>query len=199
MAYDAQKAHEYYVKYRKKGLKKGRKKKGTTTSLVGITTGGLNDAGKMQAALVKDQIKQEMNEALAKETDPLKRAAIRQKYQQKALEAVSKLKSDPKYATPKKEKAQKAPKAAKSSGKADKSGDKSEGKGEKNTGGNTKGNAQKKAMQKAGQAVQQARKLVNDLRSRILSMTPEQKMKSRELIEATLKTMREIQNRLKMA
>lgn len=27
MAYDAVKAHEYYVKYRKKGLKKGRKKK----------------------------------------------------------------------------------------------------------------------------------------------------------------------------
>ena len=26
MAYDAQKAHEYYLKYKKKGLKKGRKK-----------------------------------------------------------------------------------------------------------------------------------------------------------------------------
>lgn len=197
MAYDAQKAHEYYEKYRKKGLKKGRKAKGTTTSLVGITTGGLNDAGKMQAAILKDQIKQEMNEALAKESDPLKREAIRQKYQQKALEAVSKLKSDPKYATPKKEKAQKAPKAAKASGKANKSGNESEGKGKSE--GKAERSSQKKASRNTGQAVQQARQLMNDLRSRILSMTPEQKMKSRELIEATLKTMRAIQNRLKMA
>ena len=197
MAYDAAKAHEYYEKYRKKGLKKGRKKKGTTTSLVGITIGGLNDAGRMQAALMKDQIKQEMNEALAKESDPLKRAAIRQKYQQKALEAVSKLKTDPKYATAKKEKAQKAPKAAKSSGKADKSGSESEGKGKSE--GKAERSSQKKASRNVGQAVQQARQLINDLRSRILSMTPEQRAKSRELIEATLKTMRAIQNRLKMA
>lgn len=193
MAYDAQKAHEYYVKYRKKGLKKGRKKKGTTTSLVGITTGGLNDAGKMQAALVKDQIKQEMNEALAKETDPLKREAIRQKYQQKALEAVSKLKSDPKYATPKKEKAQKALKAAKSSGKSEKAGEKS---GEKSR-GKSEGKAATKAPKKTGESVRQARQMLINLRSRIMAMTPEEKVRSRALIEATLKSMRGIYDKLK--
>ena len=107
MAYDPKKAHEYYLKYRKKGLKKGRKKgrrratKPKQVSLIGISTGGLNDAGKMQAALIKDRVKKEMNEALQKETDPVKREAIRQEYQNKALEQVSALKADAQYAKPK--------------------------------------------------------------------------------------------------
>lgn len=107
MAYDPKKAHEYYLKYRKKGIKKGRKKgrrratKPKQVSLIGISTGGLNDAGKMQAALIKDRVKKEMNEALQKETDPVKREAIRQEYQNKALEQVSALKADAQYAKPK--------------------------------------------------------------------------------------------------
>ena len=52
MAYDPVKAHEYYMKYRKKGLKKGRKKgkKAAQTSLLGVSVSGLNSDGAIEAA-----------------------------------------------------------------------------------------------------------------------------------------------------
>ena len=47
-------AHEYYVKYRKKGIKKGRKKgskKGSSTGLLGVSTSGLNTDGAVEDAV----------------------------------------------------------------------------------------------------------------------------------------------------
>ena len=104
MAYDKDKAHEYYIKYRKKGLLKGRGsgktekskgKKGSKkkTSLVGLSTSGLNDAGRMQAALVKEKITSEMNDALSKAKTDVEKEQIRQEYQNKALAEIQKLKS----------------------------------------------------------------------------------------------------------
>lgn len=118
MAYDPVKAHEYYINYRKKGLKKGRKKakststlstKKTTTkkskeSIVGISTVGLNDEGKMEFALIKQDLKKQMNDALDKAKTDEDKARIRREFHNKALEAVQNLKADTKYAKAKKEK-----------------------------------------------------------------------------------------------
>lgn len=118
MAYDKVKAHEYYEKYRKKDLKKGRKKgkkktvaakkRKSTESLVGLSSAGLNDAGKMQAALVKQDLKKKMNEALEKAGSEEEKAKVRQSYHALALQEFQKLKADAKYAQPKKTKATKA-------------------------------------------------------------------------------------------
>lgn len=104
MAYDAAKAHEYYINYRKKGLKKGRKKgkgKTSTMSLLGTSTSGLNDEGKIQAALIKEKLKKEMNEALKKATTDEEKEKIRIEYSRKAVQQLAALKSDAKYAKPK--------------------------------------------------------------------------------------------------
>lgn len=109
MAYDPVKAHEYYLKYRKKGLKKGRKKgrktastKQKQTSLVGLSTAGLNDAGKMNWAMTKKDLQTEMNAALAKATTEEQKAEIRADYQGKALQALQRMKKDPAFAQGKK-------------------------------------------------------------------------------------------------
>ena len=107
MAYDPVKAHEYYMQYRKQGKKKGRKKgKGKTTSakktsLIGLSTAGLNDNGKMQWALKKKTLQDELNEKLAKTTDPNERKELVEDYQSKALNELRKIKSDPNMATAK--------------------------------------------------------------------------------------------------
>lgn len=119
MAYDPVKAHEYYEKYVKNGLKKGRKKSSDDTkkktskkgsakkktaksSLIGFSTSGLNDQGKIEATLAKERITNEMNEALSKATTAEEKEKIRREYSQKGIDAVNKLKNDPKYATEKK-------------------------------------------------------------------------------------------------
>lgn len=111
MAYDPVKAHEYYINYRKKGLKKGRKKgkgkaaKTPKSSLVGLGTAGLNDAGKMQWAMLKKELNEQMNAELDGVTDIQQRKDIISKYQNQALAALQKIKADPSYATPKKTRA----------------------------------------------------------------------------------------------
>lgn len=115
MAYDPIKAHEYYMKYRKKGLLKGRKKgkaktskkstKKTSTkkqSLLGLSTAGLNDTGKMQWAMAKDNLTKQMNTALAKATTDEEKQKIRSDYQNKALAELQKIKADPSMAQAKK-------------------------------------------------------------------------------------------------
>lgn len=104
MAYDPVKAHEYYVKYRKKGLKKGRKKgkgKVKTVSLLGTSTANLNDEGRIQAALIKEKLKKEMNEALKKATTDEEKEKIRIEYSRKAMQQIAALRNDSKYAKPK--------------------------------------------------------------------------------------------------
>lgn len=104
MAYDPVKAHEYYVQYRKKGKKKGRKKGKSEkkTSLIGLSTAGLNDAGKMQWAMEKEALAAEMNEALKGAKTPEERQRIRSEYQNRALQALQKIKSNPSTAQAKK-------------------------------------------------------------------------------------------------
>ena len=125
MAYDKQKAHEYYIKYRKKGLLKGRKKGKAKTkgkakiakqeSLVGVSTSGLNEKGKIEAALIKDDMKKQMNAALSKATTDEERQQIKRDYSLKAVQAINDLKNSSDYAQPKKAKAAKAAKAPKES------------------------------------------------------------------------------------
>lgn len=109
MAYDPVKAHEYYIKYRKKGLKKGRKKgsgssstTSTKSSLVGLGTAGLNDTGKMQWAMLKRDLQDEMNAKLKGITDADERKKIITEYQNRALQSLQKIKADPTLAAPKK-------------------------------------------------------------------------------------------------
>jgi hypothetical protein len=124
MAYDPVKAHEYYTNYRKKGLKKGRKKgkgktsnakKGRQTTLLGTSAAGLNDEGRIQAALIREKLKKQMNEALKKAKTDEEKEKIRIEYSRKAQQELTALKNDPKYAKPK---AQKAPKSTSSSAKS---------------------------------------------------------------------------------
>lgn len=118
---------EYYQKYtkqkKKKGRKKGSKKKSSSQSLLGQNTSGLNDEGKMQATLIKEEFKKQMNEALAKAKTDEEKNQIRLDYSKRALAAIEKLKSDPKYAKPKTSKSKSS--GSKSSGSKSSSGNKS--------------------------------------------------------------------------
>lgn len=124
MAYDKEKAHEYYMKYRKKGLLKGRKKgKGKVSSkgkkgskksskaktpkikkesLVGLSNSGLNEAGKMEWAAQKKAIQEQMNTELQSATDDAQKSEIRKKYQQMALDKLTEIKGDAQYGDGKK-------------------------------------------------------------------------------------------------
>ena len=112
MAYDPVKAHEYYMKYRKKGLKKGRKK-GRTVSLRGVSAYGLNSDGAVEAAYIKERLKAEMNAKLKGAKTDAERMAIQKEYAKKANAEIAKLKADPKYAKAKATRASKAAKATK--------------------------------------------------------------------------------------
>lgn len=101
----------YYQNYRKKGIKKGRKRStgttGTSTTaksagLLGVSTVGLNDEGRIRGALIKEKVKKEMNEALKKATTDEEKEQIRLEYSRKAQQQISALKADPQYAKPKK-------------------------------------------------------------------------------------------------
>lgn len=144
MAYDKQKAHEYYENYTKKGKKKGRKKgksKKTTqktTKLVGLSLSGLNDSGKMEAAMIKERLTSEMNAALKGASTPEEKERIRKEYQNKALHEVSNLKSNSQYA---KQKSSAKTGSSKSSSKSS-SGSKSTGSGgTKGSSGSSKSNS----------------------------------------------------------
>lgn len=121
-------AKEYYQKYTKKGLKKGRKKgkkkKAATSSLLGVSSAGLNPDGMIEAAVIKETLKKEMNAALAKAKTPEEQLAIRKEYSKKANDQIQKLKSDPKFAkakTPRTTTSSKTPKSSSSSGSSSKS------------------------------------------------------------------------------
>ena len=127
MAYDKQKAHEYYMEYRKKGLLKGRKKgngdkkkgkgsKGKKTALTGVSMSGLTDAGKIEAEIIKNNVGKEMQAALAKAKTDEEKIRIKGEYQAKAKQQIEALKSDPKYGTPKASKGSGGGGSSKSSG-----------------------------------------------------------------------------------
>lgn len=203
MAYDKDKAHEYYIKYRKKGLLKGRGsgktekgkgKKGSKkkTSLVGLSTSGLNDAGRMQAALVKEKITSEMNDALSKAKTDAEKEQIRQEYQNKALTEIQKLKSDGQYAQAKKEKASKS--AGGSSSKSSKSsgGSASKSSGSSKSGTSTKASSkttdtgakttENATAKKLQESVDKLNSLMTGLSDKIASMTDEQKAETKDIL-----------------
>lgn len=121
MAYDKQAAHEYYENYTKKGKKKGRKtgssKKSSskTTKLIGLSTAGLNDQGKMEFALMKEKLQTEMNTALKGAKTEAEKQAVRLEYQNRALQEITNIKNNPQYAKPKSTKSSKTS-GSKSSG-----------------------------------------------------------------------------------
>ena len=171
MAYDPAAAHEYYIKYRKKGLKKGRKKgkdkaKVKSTNLVGLSSSGLNEAGKMEAALIKDKIKKEMNAALSKAKTDEEREKIRREYQQKALDAINKLKTDSKYAQAK---AAKAAKATKSSGSA------KAAKTTKASTGSSKGTTKSASSEATQASIKNIEAKLDSLSAKLESLSDEQK------------------------
>lgn len=90
---------EYYQKYKKKGLKKGRKKstktKTSNQSLLATTTAGLSTEGKMQAQLIKENFKKQMNDALKNAKTDEEKKQIRLDYSKRAIAEIEKLKSNP--------------------------------------------------------------------------------------------------------
>lgn len=186
MAYDKQKAHEYYMQYRKKGLKKGRKKgtgkkgaKAKKTSLLGQTTSGLNDSGRIQAALVKEKLTAEMDAALSKATTQEEKDAIRVEYSQKAQQQIASLKNDPKYAQAKKLKT--------STGKKSSGGSSSSKSGESSE----KRAAEKKKKAKKRKAqIAKIRAQVEGLQSRISELSDSQKDSMRSSLDSLLSQLR---------
>ena len=175
MAYDPVKAHEYYMKYRKKGLKKGRKKgssKKSTANIVGLSTVGLNDAGKMEVALLKEDLKKKMNAELAGAKTDIEKAEIRKKFQQQALEAVQKIKGDSKYAKPK---------ATRASSASSKSSRSTGSKSSRSSGSARTSSTSSKASSTSSQvaalqtSVQTLSNMVTQLTEKIAQMTDEQK------------------------
>ena len=176
MAYDKAKAHEYYMKYRKKGLLKGRKasvnanhklnknynppvkstgtgkkgKKAKKVALKGLSTSGLNEAGKAQAAAIKEQYTAEMNKALSKAKTDADKERIKQEYQNKAAQEIQKLKSDSKYAN-----AKKSSGGSKGSSGSSKS---SGGSGSKSSGSGSGSTSSTKADAEAAKAAENAAK-----------------------------------------
>ena len=70
--YDPVKAHEYYINYRKKGLKKGRQKSPEDIQKERKSTKGLNEYGKQVAQDVKEAIAEERKELFKKMTEIVK-------------------------------------------------------------------------------------------------------------------------------
>ena len=189
MAYDPVKAHEYYEKYKKKGLKKGRKKgtkkakKGKQTNLVGLSTGGLNDEGKMQWAMAKEKLKNEMNAAMSKAKTQEEKDKIRAEYQNKALAELSRMKSDSATAKPKKEK------VAKNSSKASSKGSKSSSKGSSKSSPKSSSKESEKSSQ--AEMVEQIKDSIAQLQEKLSSLTDEQKGQIKETIQAQIDLIRE--------
>ena len=187
MAYDAAKAHEYYVKYRKKGLKKGRKKgssKAKTTNLVGLTTAGLNDVGKMEAAMIKENLKKEMNTALSKAKTNAEKEQIRREYQQKALDAINKLKSDSKYAAAK---ATKSSSAKSSSGKSTAKASTGKATTAKSSGSKSSSSTSSAATQAS---IKNIENMLNNLSEKISALPDEQKQQVKIEVNQIVKQLR---------
>lgn len=184
MAYDAAKAHEYYLKYKKKGLKKGRKKgtKTKQTNLVGLSNSGLNEQGKMEWAMAKEKLKSDMNAALAKAKTPEEKDKIRREYQAKALQQLNDLKKNASYAQAKKASAKgsssKGSKGTSSKGSSGKSSSSSES---KNTGGAT--STKTTASTATQELTQKANAMINELEDKLAKMTPEKREQAREIIQ----------------
>lgn len=181
-----QKAHEYYIKYRKKGLKKGRKKgkKTAQTSLLGVSASGLNSDGAIEAAAIKDRVKKEMNAALAKANTDEEKLAIRKEYAKKANDEIAKLKADPKFAKAKAAKATKGSFGKSSAGSKGSSGK-----------GTTKSKKAAAATSKSEVAKQMALQInakMSELEDKLAKMPEEQRERAREMIRGQIDLLKEM-------
>lgn len=193
MAYDPVKAHEYYVNYRKKGLKKGRKKgtgKGRTTGLLGVSAAGLNSDGAVEAAVIKDKLKKEMNEKLKGAKTEEEKIAIRKEYAKKANEEIAKLRSDPKFARAKATKASSSKGSSGSkSGGSRSSGGSSKSSSAGGSGFSTSTSTTSTNSEANAQALEQVRNLtsrINEMYTKIANLPPEQKQAVRDGIQSVV-------------
>lgn len=184
MAYDKQKAHEYYENYTKKGKLKGRKKgkakkksskNGKKTNLVGLSTSGLNDEGKIEYALMKEKVTAEMNSALSRAKTDAEKDSIRREYQKKALSELNRIKSDSRFAAPKKTKASSGSKSSGAKGKS--SGTKSGSSSGKSSG--SKNSSSKSAdVQKLNEVANK----IAQMTAKIASLSTNQKALAKEAL-----------------
>lgn len=172
--YDPVKAHEYYVKHRQL---KGRSKK--------TSTADLSETGKIAAKEVKEQLQAELKVALkkVKKGNTAERKRLRELYQQKYEAELDEIRKDPSMLKAPKEKKEKQPKAAKSSGGSRKS---------KASSGGSKKSAAKEttATQEQTKATEEQPKTesekildtVNKIKENWDLLTDEQKTQAKELI-----------------
>lgn len=188
MAYDPVKAHEYYLKYKKKGLKKGRKKgkKAAQTSLLGVSASGLNSDGAIEAAAIKARVKKEMNAALAKAKTDEEKLAIRKEYAKKANAEIAKLKADPRYANTK------AAKASKGGSKSSAGGSKSSGTSKGSTSGSKTKTAKVSQQEVARQMTIKINAMMSELEDKLAKMPEEQKAKVRDTIRGQIDMLKEM-------
>lgn len=179
MAYNKQKAHEYYENYTKKGKLKGRKK-GTkkkskkNTNLIGLSTAGLNEEGKMEFALMKEKLTNEMNTALKGAKSDSEKESIRREYQKKALSEVQRLKSSPQYQTAKKSSGSK-------SGGSKSSGSKSSGSKSSGSSG-SKSSSSKSSSSSSTKKLNEISKQLDAIAKSLSTMTNEQKAAARTVL-----------------
>lgn len=215
MAYDPVKAHEYYIKYKKKGLLKGRKKgskkktsskkKGKTTALLGVSASGLNSDGAIEASLIKERLKTEMNNALAKAKTEEEKIAIRKEYSKRANAEIEKLKNDPKFA---RQKASSSKTSKGSSTKSSKSSSGSSGSTKGSSGSSSKNNSdssstiqstsastasssvtasQKRAeMEKIQSTVKDLSGKITDIYSKLSTMNDAERAQAKEVVSTLL-------------
>lgn len=194
---------EYYEKYRKKGQLKGRKKgtskaksKTTSTSLLGTNTSGLNDEGRIQAALIRDKLKKEMNEALKNAKSDEEKEKIRIEYSRKAMQQIAALRSDSQYA--------KAKATSTSSGSSKSSG--SSGRSSSSGNSTSKGSQKaqvvvngytakqvKAAQEKAKkQVIEALHSELEDLKTRISNMSDQEKKAMTKVLDAMISTLKKL-------
>lgn len=175
--YDPVKAHEYYEKYRKKGLSKKR-----------TSTAGLSEEGKAAAAEVKDRLTEELNAALKglPRKSP-KRQALRDAMNEKYAQELEKIRQDQSMV---KQKEAKASKGKAKSSKAKQTGSKTK---------QTQANVSKKKIdQKAvKQAVARMQEQIDKLRDKIANLSPEQKALVKESLLAIIDQLKAQQKKTK--
>lgn len=187
--YDPQKAHEYYMKHRKL---KGRKKK---TSIA-----DLSDAGKIAAKEVKEQLQAELKAALkkVKRGNTAERQRLRELFQKKYEAELDEIRKDPTMLKAPKQKKEKQPKAAKSSGgvRSSKSSSRSSSRSSSKSSGaskTSKATTTTPASDNVTEVVETPKTesekildIVNQIKDKLDIMTDEQKAQAKILIESLI-------------
>lgn len=173
--YNPEKAHEYYMKHRQL---KGRKKK--------TSTADLSEAGKIAAKEVKEQLQAELKAALkkVKRGNTAERKRLRELYNAKYEAELEEIRKDASMVKAPKQKKEKQPKAAKSSG-----GSKGSSKSNSKSSGSSKASKRKaetKVEEKPKTESEKILDAVNQIKEKLAIMTDEQKAQAKILIESLI-------------